>query len=124
MKVTSSGRHRTLTSLFFIGLGLWVAGALDLFGTLLSAWALITGSLLAVTAAYVLLNTPPSGRRAQSRAGEAAFCFTFAVGLAAIGFAISPVTAWFSPAVIFLIGGLFLIAWSPQAFPHRRIPGD
>jgi MFS family permease len=82
------------------------------------------GGLLAVTAAYLLLNTPPSGRRIQSRAEEAAFCLTFAVGLAAIGFALSPVTAWLTPALIFLIGGLFLIAWTPQAFARRRMPQD
>ena len=122
----STVRRRALLSLIFAGMFLWAGGALDVFASLplVPVSALIIGSLLAVTAAYALLNDPRSGRRSHSLEEDAEFCLAFAAGLVAIGFAISPVTAWLSPAVFFLIGGLLLIAWSPQAFGRRRMPEE
>jgi hypothetical protein len=120
---TRKGRGYAFSGLILIGFMFWLSGAIDLFPQmpLLSLAALLCGSLQAVAAAYLLLTTRPSGQRDHRVAEGVAFCMSFAFGVAAIGFAISPLTTWLSPAIDFVVGGLTLIAWSPQAFVRRRV---
>jgi hypothetical protein len=122
MRSAGRNRVRAFVGLFVLGVLLWATGALDPAPDLplLSVGGLIVGGLQAVVAAYLLLTSRPSGEREHSIRQSITFCLTFGVGLAAIGFAISPVTPWISPAIVFALGGLALIAWSPQAFDRRR----
>lgn len=122
VRITGGSHGRAYCVAFVVGLLLWVVGVLDpLRGMpLLSIAVLAAGSLQSVGAAYLLLASRPSGTRDHSARQSLVFCLTFAAGVAAIGFAISPVTTWLSPAIIFALGGLALIAWSPQAFTRHR----
>jgi hypothetical protein len=114
-------RGRTFVGLFALGVLLWLAGALDPFPDmpLLSVAALAAGSLQAVAAAHLLLVSRPSGSRDHTAKQSATFCLVFGIGVAAIGLAVSPLTPWLSPAIVFAVGGLALIAWSPQALARQ-----
>jgi hypothetical protein len=110
-----------LLAVFLFGLLLWVAGALNVFGDhhLLTLCALLAGGLLAASAGLVLLGTPASGLLGYGREEVVWFCGTFGIGLAAIGCAISPITSWLWPGLLFALGGVFLMAWASQALRRR-----
>jgi len=112
-----TGETRALGVLFVFGTLLWLAAALALYsdGPLLSLGGLLCGALGAVAAAYLILTTRPSGQRDHGTAEAATFCLTSGAGLAAIGFALSPLTAWPSPALLVALCGVGLVAWSPRA---------
>jgi hypothetical protein len=104
---------------------MWSAGAVDMTGEspLLSIGLLLAGGIQAVWAGFVLLNSRPSGRLAHSQAQAAGFCLCCGGGLASLGLAISPLTRWLLPALLFAAGGLALIFWAPQALARRRERG-
>jgi hypothetical protein len=112
-------RSRTwgLLALFLLGLLLWTAGTLNVFGGqhLLVVCVLLVGGVLTAGAGLMLFGTPPSGVLRHRPEDALWFCGTFGFGLAAIGFAISPVTDWLWPGLLFVLGGIFLMAWAVQA---------
>lgn len=107
-----------------IGLALWLCGILSVFGetSVVSSLSLIVGVVATVAAAFVLLLARADRDAPYSQLtgdGALAFCLAFGVGLAALGLALSgafPVPA----RLIFGIGGLALIVWSPQALSRFR----
>jgi len=111
-----------LALLMVVGLATWVAGALNVFGAspLLSLGVLVAGGIQAVAAGFVLLNSRPSGRLDHCFGEVGWFCGSCGAGLAFIGLAISPLTHWWFPALVFAAGGLALILWAPQAFSPAR----
>lgn len=108
--------------LFLIGLLLWIAGALNFFGErhLLTLCVLLAGGFLVISTGLVLLGTPASGVLPYGREEVLWFCGSFGVGLAAIGFAISPITDWLWPGLLFALGGTLLIAWALQALGQGK----
>lgn len=112
------GRARALGLLMFIGLAMWIVGAVNLVPEtpLLSIALLIGGGIQASAAAFLLLASRPSGQLDHRFMEACWFCGTLGAGVASIGLAISPLTRWWMPALAFAAGGVALIAWSPQAF--------
>lgn len=112
----------TLIGTMLLGLLMWLAGATDFIGgsPLLSLALLLGGGIQAVWAGFVLLNRQPSGRLVHSQEQATAFCLCCGIGVACLGFAISPLTPWLLPALFFAAGGLALIIWAPQALARRR----
>jgi hypothetical protein len=110
-----------LLALFVLGLLLWVAGAVGLFGErpLLVVCALLGGGLLVASSGFVPLGAPIPGSPDYGREEVLWFCGTFGVGLAAIGLAISPITRWLWPGLLFALGGTFLVGWAAQALRPR-----
>jgi hypothetical protein len=113
---------RALAVVFVFGTLLWLAGAFALssHGPLLSLGELLCGALGAVAAAYLFLTTRPSGRRDHGAAEATTFCLSSGTGLAAIGFALSPLTPRPYPALFIALCGIGLIAWSPRALRCGR----
>lgn len=109
--------------MFILGLLLWTMGALNLLGNhrLVALCALLAGGLLVTSTGLILLGTPASGILGYGRREVLWFCGTFGIGLAAIGFAISPLTSWLWPGILFVIGGIGLMAWAPTALKGSRI---
>jgi hypothetical protein len=97
---------------------MWAVGALNVFGgsPFLSVGILITGGIAAVAAGFLLLASRPSGRLDHRWEDVTWFCVTLGIGVASLGLAISPLTHWLLPGLIFAAGGIALIAWAPQAF--------
>jgi hypothetical protein len=120
-----TGETRALSLLFVLATLLWLAGALALYsdGPLLTLGELLAGALGAVAAAYLILTTRPSGRRDHGAAEATIFCLASGTGVAAIGFALSPLTAWKYPALPIALCGIGLIAWSPRALRCGRARG-
>jgi hypothetical protein len=116
-----TGESRALAVLFVFGTLLWLAGTFAVYshGLLLSLGGLLCGALQAVAAAYLMLTTRPSGQRDHGAAEATTFCLTAGIGLAAIGFALSPLTPALYPALFTALCGVGLIAWSPQALRRR-----
>lgn len=113
-----------LLALFVVGLLLWVAGSLDLLGDhrLVTLCLLVIGGVLTASAGLLLLGTPASGALHYSRDEVLWFCGTFGIGFASLGFAISPLTSWWWPALVFVAGGLSLMGWAAQVLgrnPHQ-----
>lgn len=115
---------RIATAALFVGLGLWACGIFSVFGetSVVSSLALLCGVLLTVASALFLLsrraelNSPDSQLTSE---GAMVFCLAFGVGLAALGLALSgafPVLV----RLVFGLGGLALISWSPQAILRFR----
>jgi hypothetical protein len=119
-----TGESRALGLLFVLCALLWLAGAFALSAhtPLLSMGELVCGAVQAVAAAYLMLTTRPSGQRDHGAGEAATFCLAAGIGLAAIGFALSPLTPWMYPAVLIVLCGVGLVAWSPQALRGRH-PG-
>lgn len=118
------GKHSgRLASLLLLGLASWLAGALNLvdWGPLFSLAVLIGGGLLTVIAGFLLLARRPSGRLDYGRDEVIWFCATCGIGLAFFGLALSPLTHWVLPALVFAAGGLALMAWAPHALGRNRI---
>jgi hypothetical protein len=107
-----------------IGLALWLGGVLSVFGetSVVSSFFLLFGVLVTVAAAFILLLARADRAAPYSQLtgdGALVFCLAFGVGLAALGLALSgafPVLA----RLIFGVGGLALIAWSPRALSRFR----
>lgn len=120
----TAGTHlgRSLVGICALGCLLWVAGSMEIFVTtpLLCLLALFWGSLQAIGAAYLLLTRRPSGARDHTAAEGTVFCLSFGTGLAAIGLAASPLTPWTWPGLVLVLGGVAMMAWSPQAFELRN----
>ncbi|HET8813740.1 MAG TPA: hypothetical protein VFM51_02150 [Solirubrobacterales bacterium] len=116
-------RSSTLTSMLVLGLASWLAGVRNLFDKrpLLSLAVLIGGGLLTVIAGFLLMASRPSGRLDYGREEVTWFCATFGIGFAFLGLAISPLTHWVLPALVFAAGGLALMAWAPHALGRNRI---
>jgi hypothetical protein len=110
-----------LLLLLLIGAGAWATGALDFVstGVGLTIFLLLAGSLEAAAAGFLLFNVyryfPSEGLGREM----SLFCLSAGLGIAAVGLAISRLTAWLLPASFFAIGGALLIVWSPQALSHR-----
>jgi len=106
-----------LLALFLLGLAVFMVGVLDFFGGryLPTLGALLAGGFLISGSGLLLFDTPASGVLRHERRQVLWFCGTFGFGLAALGFAISPITGWIWPGLLFLLGGIGLLAWSPQA---------
>ena len=119
-------RRGALALLLLLGLLMWGAGALNAFDAapLLSLAALVGGGLLTVAAGFLLLASRPSGRVDHGREEVAWFCASFGIGLASLGFAVSPFTHWLLPALVFAMGGVALMAWAPQALGRTRPKGS
>jgi hypothetical protein len=116
-------RSSKLTAMLVLGLGSWLAGARELFDRrpLLSLCVLIGGGLLTVVAGFLLLASRPSGRLDYGREEVTWFCGTCGIGLAFFGLAISPLTHWVLPALVFAVGGLVLMAWAPHALGRNQV---
>jgi hypothetical protein len=119
-------RRGALALLLLLGLLMWGAGALNAFdrAPLLSLGALIGGGVLTVFAGFLLLASRPSGRIDHVRENVIWFCASFGIGLASLGFAISPFTHWLLPALVFAGGGVALMAWATQALGRTRPKGS
>lgn len=116
------GRAWALALLMIVGLTMWAAGTLNVFAAspLLSLGVLVAGGIQAVAGGYLLLNSRPSGRLDHCFGEVSWFCGSCGAGLAFIGLALSPLTHWGFPALVFAVGGLALILWAPQAFTPAR----
>lgn len=116
------GRAWGLLALFVLGLALWAAGSLNLLGEhrLLTLCFLLAGGILIAAAGLLLLGTPASGTLQYGRDGVLWFCGAFGVGVASLGFAISPLTSWWWPALIFVAGGVSLMVWAAGALGMKR----
>lgn len=111
-----------MVALFVFGLLLWVAGSLDVLDDhhLLMLCFLLIGGVLIAGTGLVLLGTPASGTLNYGREEVLWFCGAFGVGFASLGFAISPLTGWWWPALLFLVGGFSLMVWAAQALGMKR----
>jgi hypothetical protein len=118
-------RGNALVFLLLVGLALWLAGVLDLFhgAPVVSVAGLVGGGLLTVISGFLLMTCRPSGRLDHGREEVTLFCASFGAGLASIGLALSPLTHWLLPALLFAAGGVALMAWAPQAFGRNHARG-
>jgi len=116
-------RSATLASMLVLGSASWLAGARNLFDKrpLVSLVILIGGGLLTVVSGFLLMASRPSGRLDYGREEVTWFCGTSGIGLAFLGLAISPLTHWLLPALVFAAGGLALMAWAPHALGRHRV---
>ena len=103
--------------MLLVGVFTWAVGVVDPFGEhiLLSLVLLVLGGVVVATTGMLLLASRPSGRLEHRRDEAALACGSFGIGLASLGFAISPQTRWTVPAAVFAIGGIALMAWAPHA---------
>lgn len=118
------GRTWVFLALLVSGGMLWLAGTVELFPQpTLCVAILLCGGPAAVAGAFLLLTDRPSGRREHGPRESAGFCLSCGVGAASIGLALSPLSGWLLPGMIFAAGGVALIAWAPQALVPRSAPG-